>query len=233
MSTRRVILAVVASVLVAVFGSVLWAGATRSGTRPARPDFERLQRMSPREQFDHFRRLAEQQEEQAMKLALRVDDTQWKVIGPKLKKVRACRAEAFAGIPLPFQSSFVSDTGPGQTGSAVSGGFAGGFHFEAGGNAGGGTPPGSTDWPDYDDKPAPSGSSAAAGQPGEGQTICRELQLLLQNPDATPEQINQKLNELRKARDHGAKQWAGAQQELREVLNLHQQATLVIMGLLN
>ncbi len=202
--------------------------------------------MSPREQFDHFRWLAEQQEEQAMKLALRLDDQQWKVLEPKLKKVRACRAEAFAGIPLPFQTSFVTGAGPGQAGAGFAGGFGGGFHFETGGGAGGGMAPGPADWPDYDDKPAPSGqpprrasadagagSGAAAGRPGDGQTICWELQLLLQNPDATPEQINQKLDELRKARDQGARQWAIAQQELREVLNLHQQATLVVMGLLN
>ena len=233
MSTRGMILVPVVFVLLALLGPALWSQGMKMGTPPGRPDFERLQRMSPREQFDHFRRLAEQQEEQAMKLALRVDEKQWKVIGPKLKKVRACRAEAFAGIALPFQSSFVTGTGPGQTGGAAGGGFAGGFHFEAGGNAGGGMAPGSTDWPDYDDKPAPSGSSAAAGQTSDGQTICQELQRLLQTPDATPEQINQKLDELRKARDNGAKQWAGAQQKLREVLNLHQQATLVMMGLLN
>ncbi|HUV67080.1 MAG TPA: hypothetical protein VMW24_24545 [Sedimentisphaerales bacterium] len=221
MSTRRMLFAAVVLVLLAMSGSALWSGGTRSGTPPARLDFERLQRMSPQERIDHFRRLAEQQEEQAMKLALRVDERQWKVIEPKLKKVRACRAEAFAGIPLPFQSSFVSSTGPGQTGGGFAGGFSGSFQFEAGGSTGGGMAPGSSGWADYDD------------QPSEGERICRELQLLLQNPDATPEQIAQKVGELRKARDNGAKQWAGAQQELREVLNLHQQATLVMMGLLN
>jgi hypothetical protein len=227
------ILVPVVLVLLAMLGPALRSQGMKMGTPPGRPDFERLQRMSPQERFDHFRRTAEQQEEQAMKRALRVDEKQWRVIEPKLKKVRACRAEAFAGIPLPFQSTFVTGTGPGQTGSAVSGGFAGGFHFEVGGNAGGGIAPGSADWPDYDDQPTPSGRSVGTGQPSDGQTICRELQLLLQNPDATPEQINPKLDELRKARDNGAKQWAGAQQELREVLNLHQQATLVMMGLLN
>jgi hypothetical protein len=190
--------------------------------------------MSPQERIEHFRRLAEQQEEQSMKLALRVDERQWKVIKPKLKKVRDCRAEAFAGMALPFQSNFVTSNGSGQAGGGFTGGFVGGFHFEAGGSGGGGMVPDSASgWADYDDPPAASGESAAAGQTGEGQRICRELQLVLQNPNAPPEQINQKLDELRKVRDNGAKQWAIAQKELREVLNLHQQATLVMMGLLN
>jgi len=41
------------------------------------------------------------------------------------------------------------------------------------------------------------------------------------------------MDALRKARERARKQWAQAQQELRKVLSLRQEATLLMMGLFN
>jgi len=65
------------------------------------------------------------------------------------------------------------------------------------------------------------------------QRACDELVALLEADDATDEQKAEKMNALRQARQQAAKELAAAQQELRKVLSLRQQATLVMTGLLN
>ena len=223
MAKRRIIIGLAVCLLLGVFGQRLLSQGMRPGRLPARPDFERMRRMSPEEKVRYFRRMAEEQEAEAMKQALEVDERQWKVIEPKLKKVRACRDQAFVGIGLPFQSSFTSSVVPslgGAGGQSFGGGFSGGFQFQAGG--GGGTVVNrSSPWQDF------------GRQPTEGERICEELQLLLQVPGAGPDKIRQKLDSLRRAREKARKQLVKAQQELRKVLTFRQQARLVLMGLLD
>ena len=230
MSTRRMIFGLAVCLLLGVFGQRLLSQGMRRGSLPARPDFERMRRMSPEEKMRYFRRMAEEQrrmaeeqEAEAMKQALEVDERQWKVIEPKLKKVRACRDQAFVGIGLPFQSSFTSSVVPspgGAGGQSFGGGFAGGFQFQAGG--GGGTVVNSS-----------SPWQNSGRQPTEGERICEELQLLLQVPEAGPDEIRQKLDALRRARERAGKQLVKAQQELLKVLTFRQQGRLVLMGLLD
>jgi hypothetical protein len=194
-----------------------------------RPDFERMKDMSPEEKtkymqkfFEDQRKAMEEQEALAMKQTLGVDDKQWKVIAPKLKKVRHYREQAFIGTKPPFQSSFSSfGTGPG---GGQGGGFGGGgasFQFQAGGGmsgmgGGGMTPMGDPDRPLTD-----------------GERIIEELQWLLHDLEPNPTDVRQKMNELRKAREKAAQQWVRAQEDLRKVLDLRQEATLMMMGLLN
>ena len=154
-----------------------------------------------------------------MKQTLGADDKQWKIIAPKLKKVKHYREQALIGTKSPFQSNFSSfSTGPG--GPQGGGGFAGGgFQFQAGGSVsgmGGMTPMGNPDRPLTD-----------------GERIIEELQWLLGDPQPDPAEIRQKMNELRKAREKAAQQWLRAQEDLRKVLDLRQEATLMMMGLLN
>jgi hypothetical protein len=82
-------------------------------------------------------REAKQREAEAMKQALGADEQQWKVVEPKLEKVRTYRDEAFGGIGLPFSSGgFTTQFGSpsGQASGGGFGGFAGGgFHFQGGG----------------------------------------------------------------------------------------------------
>ena len=245
MSTRKMILGLAVCLSLGVFAQQLFSQGTRSsgfsggsdsmqsrGTRPQRmpgqPDFERMREMSPEEKTKYFQQLAEEQrkvmEEQeaiAMQQALGANDEQWKVIEPKLKKVKHYREQAFIGTKPPFQSNFSSfGAGPGG-GQGFSSGFTGGFQFQTGGSTPGTMAPNSTGRQDFD------------GPVSDGQIICEEIQRLLMDPQATPEQVSQKLDALRKAREKARMQWVAAQQQLREVLDFRQQARLVLMGLLD
>jgi hypothetical protein len=194
---------------------------------PGQPDFERMREMSPEEKMKYFQQLAEEQrkvaEEQeaiAMQQALGANDKQWKVIEPRLKKVKRYREQAFIGTKPPFQSNF-STFGTGPGGAQGFGGFSGGFQFQAGGGGQGGTFQNVPGRQDFD------------GPISDGEILCEEIQRLLYDPQTTPEQISQKLDALRKAREKARKQWVRAQQQLREVLDFRQQARLVLMGLLD
>lgn len=245
MSTRKMILGLVVCLSLGVFAQQLLSQGTRSSgfsggsgsmrsrsTRPQRmpgqPDFERMQGMSPEEKMRYFQQLAEEQrkamEEQeaiAMQQALGADDEQWKVIEPRLKKVKHYREQAFIGTKPPFQSNFSSfGTGPGGA-QGFGGGFAGGFQFQAGASGQGTMVPNSTGRQDFD------------GPVSDGEILCEEIQRLLYDPQATPVQVSQKLDALRTAREKARRQWVGAQQQLREVLDYRQQARLVLMGLLD
>jgi len=175
-----------------------------------------------RKAMQEQRKAAEEQEAFAMRQALGANDEQWRVIEPRLKKVKRYRELAFIGIKPPFQSNFTSfSTGSGG-GQGFSSSFAGGFQFQAGGNMQGGTMvPNSAGRQDFD------------GPVSDGEILCEEIQRLLMDPQATPEQVSQKLDALRKTREKARRQWVAAQQQLREVLDFRQQARLVLMGLLD
>jgi hypothetical protein len=245
MSMRKMILGLVACLSLGIFSQQLLSqGTSQSGfsggsgsmqshsTRPPRmpgqPDFERMRGMSHEEKMKYFQRLAEEQrkaaEEQeaiAMQQTLGVDDEQWKVIEPRLKKVKHYREQAFIGTRPPFQTNFSSfSRGPGGA-QGFSTGFAGGFQLQAGGSGPGGT------------FQSLSGRQDSDGPMSDGEVLCEEIQRLLDDPQATPEQVSQKLDALRMEREKARKQWAAAQQQLREVLDFRQQAKLVLMGLLD
>jgi hypothetical protein len=227
MSTRKLFFGLAVCLLFGLFAQRLLSQGMRRGGMP-RPDFEHMRDMNPEEKMRYFqkfaeeqRRIIEEQEDLAMQQALGADEQQWRVIEPKLKRVRAYRDQAFVGIGLPFQSSFTSSNVPGQMGGQGFGGFSGGFQFQAGGNMQGTGFQSSSPFQN-------SGLSQT-----EGEIICQELQMLLQSPGASQAEINLKLAALRQARAKAKRQLVQAQQELRKVLNFHQQARLVLMGLLD
>ena len=223
MKTRKVVFALAACFLVTVLLIPSLSQTARPDRAAGRQEFESMRDMNPQERFEHFMREAKQREAEAMKQALGVDEQRWKIIEPKLEKVRAYHDEAFGGIGMPFSSGgFTTQFGSpqGQAGSGAFGGFAGGFNFQGGGGPEGTTAQSFSTWKPF------------GHEPTQVDKICGELQVLLQNRDAPPEAIRQKLDALRRARAQARKRWAQAQQDLREVLNLHQQATLMMMGLL-
>ncbi len=220
MSMRKMAFGLTACLLVGVFGQrLLSQSARQSGTGVgASSGSGHMDRMNHQERIARFQKKAEEQrkwiEEQqtrAMQQTLGVDENQWKIIEPKLKKVQACREEAFVGTQPPFQSSFSSFSGPG--------GFAGGFQFQFGGTMQG-------------NSLQSSSSLDPNHQLTDGEAILRELQMLVQDPQTTPDEITRGLNALRQARARGKQKWVRAQQELRQVLDFRQQATLTMMGLL-
>jgi hypothetical protein len=223
MSRHKMVFALAVCSLVAVFLAPALSQSPRTDRTTPRQEFESLRGRNPQERIERLMREAKEREAQAMKQALGVDERQWKIIEPKLEKVRAYRDEAFGGIGMPFSSGgFTTQVGSpqGQAGGGAFGGFAGGFHFQGGGGPEGATAQSFSTW-------RPLGR-----EPTQVDRICGELQMLLQDSNAGPEAIRQKLDALRHARAQARKRWAQAQQDLREALNLHQQATLMMMGLL-
>ena len=61
----------------------------------------------------------------------------------------------------------------------------------------------------------------------------RELQELLRNKDAKPEEIKGKLTALRAAKEQARQELVKARQSLRQVMTLRQEAVLVLNGLLD
>lgn len=86
---------------------------------------------------------------------------------------------------------------------------------------------------------APGGDRPGRGPAGatreltEVEKAQQELQTTLDNTAATPDAIKKQLTTLRAAREKAKQEMAKAQQELRQVLTLRQEATLVLMGMLD
>lgn len=73
----------------------------------------------------------------------------------------------------------------------------------------------------------------ATGQQTQVEKAQQELRTVLENKEAKPEEIKQKLTALREAMEKAKQELAKAQQELREILSVRQEAQMVLMGLLN
>ena len=88
----------------------------------------------------------------------------------------------------------------------------------------------------------PRGANAPGGRGPQGQPA-REmtevekatdaLRTTLENQSASPEQIKSQLTALRSAREKARQKLAVAQQELRQILTMRQEAQMVLMGLLS
>jgi hypothetical protein len=78
--------------------------------------------------------------------------------------------------------------------------------------------------------------AAEEDEPEEEQTAIEQatdgLQAALEDEAATAEQVKQKLSAYRAAREQARQELAAAQQELREVLSVRQEARLVLFGML-
>ncbi|MHC4326284.1 MAG: hypothetical protein ACYSUX_18590, partial [Planctomycetota bacterium] len=157
MSKQKVFLGLTVCLLLGAFTRQLLSQGTRPGgfsgrsgpmmsrrtgpqRMPGQPDFEKMRDMTPEEKTKYFQQLLEQQrkamEQQqaiAMQQALGADEKQWKIIEPRLKKVKHYREQAFIGTKPPFQSSFSSFSTPPGGAQSFGGGFSGGFQFQAGG----------------------------------------------------------------------------------------------------
>ena len=67
----------------------------------------------------------------------------------------------------------------------------------------------------------------------EVEKIQEELQTLLETTTTTPEQIKQQVTKLRAAREKARQELAKAQQDLRQILTVRQEAQLILMGMLD
>jgi hypothetical protein len=78
--------------------------------------------------------------------------------------------------------------------------------------------------------PTGGGDSPAALRVAQGY---RELMAVLENKEAKPEEIKAKLTSLRAAKEQARRELAKAQQDLRKLMTLRQEAVLVLNGLLD
>lgn len=109
-------------------------------------------------------------------------------------------------------------------GGGAGGGGGGASGWASGGSGGGGIKTLRLNWPLW---------RYAGRELTEGEKTCEELQKLLEDKNSKQEDIDQKIETLRRARENAAKELVKARQELREVLTARQQARLVLMGLLD
>ena len=141
--------------------------------------------------------------EQRMQEMLGATAEEWKVLGPRVMKVQELARQSAGGGP--------------------------GMMFGPMGRRGAGGPgmggPGS-------DRPGGRGMGMNR-ELTEVEKIQEELQTLLENTAATPEQIKQQVTKLRAAREKAKQELAKAQQDLRQVLTVRQEAQLILMGMLD
>jgi len=141
--------------------------------------------------------------EQRMREMLGATAEEWKVLGPRVMKVQELSRQSAGGGP----GMMFGPMGRRGTGGPGMGG------------------PGS-------DRPGGRGMGMNR-ELTEVEKIQEELQTLLENTAATPEQIKQQVTKLRAAREKAKQELAKAQQDLRQVLTVRQEAQLILMGMLD
>jgi hypothetical protein len=202
----------------------------RGSNPPKPPDLERLRNMSAQEskrelaKEDRGPRISRQQRQENLrkkanersreffwqKAALGATEEQWKLIKPKLEKVRQLRAQ-------------------GRQGGSMVG------IFLAGGSSSSGTRPRAgarQNVPTWQWKR--SWRDKAPGELTEAQKLTDQLIALVESKYTTQEQFRRTINALRKARREEAEgktqlQLSEAREELRKVLTTRQEAALVLM----
>jgi hypothetical protein len=160
---------------------------------------------------DQQKRVQEQQKRDMIR-TLEVDERQWSIIEPKLKKVQEYKELAAINIGSSVNSVANNDS------SSQFQSFSGGFSFQSGNS-------GRQFVTSNIDPPSP--------QMAQGLKICQQLNELLENPASEIRAINLKIAELRRFREQARKQLEQAKRELSDVLNERQKSKLVLLGLLD
>jgi hypothetical protein len=148
----------------------------------------------------------QQMMEQRMQEQLGATAEEWKVLGPRVMKVMALNRQVNAGGGGMFRMGM--------------GGRRGGAQGDQAGPGGPGGPGGRR-------------GPLAQGEPTVVDKASEALQTTLENTAATPDEIKAKLTALRAAKEKAKTELAVAQQDLKQVLSVRQEAQLVLMGMLN
>jgi hypothetical protein len=146
----------------------------------------------------------QQMMEQRMQEQMGATAEEWKVLGPRVMKVMNLNRQVNSGM---------------------------GGMFRMGGRRGG--PQGDQAGPGGPGGPGGPRGPFAQGEPTEVDKASDALQTTLENTAATPDEVKTKLTALRAAKEKAKAELATAQQDLRQVLTLRQEAQLVLMGMLN
>ncbi len=140
-----------------------------------------------------------------MKEQLGADDAAWKVLEPRLTKVMELNRQTAGGRGGMF-----------------------GMMFGRGGRGGPGGPGGDQGGPQADRRgPGPMGEQTALDK------AMAQLRTTLENQSATAEEIKTQLTNVRQTREKARQELAVAQQDLKKILTVRQEAILVSMGQLD
>ncbi len=181
-----------------------------SSTPPAPPNADR-----PRGNPEEFRqRMAER-----IKTQLKVSDDEWTVIQPLLEKVGEKLAATRTG-------GFGGPGGPGGNGGNR------GARREGNNNNAGGNQPAATDNAQGGGNQTQRREGGGGGQRG-GSPETQALSATLADDNSTVNDVKAKLQAVRDQRKQAATELAQAREELRKVLNMRQEAALVMDGLLD
>lgn len=180
---------------------------------------------------EEMQRRAEQSRNQAIQRALGAGDTQWRQIRPKLDRIERLKAEANVALE---PGSSAGAGGFQRGGMTLGGGFVGG----GGGWASGFESTGPTS-PEQPGQTRNQSKTWTWGSPqkspmdmSEGEILCADLDRLLQYSSASPEEVAQKVDALRRVRARARQDLARARQELRGLIVPRQEVPLVLMGYL-
>ncbi len=205
MRTRVITIGVAASTLALVIGGLCLAQPGPGGDRGNFDPAQMRQRMMER-----------------WKQQLGADDEAWKVIEPRLTKVMELNRDTMSMGRGMFG-------GPGMRGGMM-------------GGPGG---PGGPDGPQGDQQRGQRGQQNRQQgdrprfpgmenrEPSAVEKATDTLSTTLEDQSASPETIKTQLNALRQAREKAKQDLAAAQQDLRQILTLRQEALLVVNGMLN
>jgi len=147
------------------------------------------------------------------KQQLGADDDAWKVIEPRLTKVMELNRQSMAG----GRGMFGMFGGRGMRGQ----------RGDRGGQGGQGGPQGQR----QGDRPRFPGDENR--EPSAVEKAQDTLETTLANESASAETIKEQLTALRAARLKAQQELAAAQQDLRQILTMRQEAVLVLNGMLN
>ena len=225
MSMRKMIIGLLVCLSIAVFAGQTLSQTRRSGRTRETPErnqqrnmtseqinMEQQKRIQQRqtqnkkriEQLDKQSRIeSEKRTAESMKQALRATEQQWKVIKPRLDKVKYLSKQAKVSMTPGYYKRTRNSGGPNNQQSVPK--------VEEGWK-----------WNKAWEKKSPAELT-------KGERICEELMELLEDKGSKQEEIEQKIEALREVRKEAGKQLTKARQELREVLTFHQEAILVLM----
>ena len=186
---------------------------------------------------------------ETVKAKLRASDEEWKVIGPKLQKVMIARLAAdsviFVDNDLPADGR--GGLAPGERGrgrggpgngafdgpsNKIGGGFGPGGGPPPGFGPGGGPPPGFGPGGGPPPRFGPGGGPPP-GFGGPDSAVAQAqatLRTALADPKTTAQELQEKVAEVRAARQRARRDLAAAEKDLLELLTVDQEATLVSLG---
>lgn len=256
---RRIIIFTIVGLSVAAFAAqTLSQTQNPSGTIPM-PDWNRLKNMTAEERTKEMQRIQKLRleqmkiqsqrardlaEDEAYRQLIGATEKQWLELKPKIEKVRDAQELVWVAIHLKYfkddpnansskegdQSEYKylwkwnrpSERNKSDESDSVhsgGGGYGGGM---MGGYGGGG----------FGESMIQIKQPKKTDELIEGQKICEELLNILEDKNASEDDIRQKVEALRKVRQKGKEELTKAQQELRKAVTFRQEAALVKMGLL-